>query len=99
MTDYPYDAKRRIEALISSLRTLIARDPEQEVQGIALPVLDAAIGSIKAALPDDPVVAAVADLISADLIGSGEPVRAADMLVVAEQLDAAIGPEPPGGFA
>ncbi|HKC29647.1 MAG TPA: hypothetical protein VKB75_16650 [Jatrophihabitans sp.] len=99
MTDYPYDAKRRIEALIGTLRTLIARDPEQEVQGIALPVLDATIGSVKAAAPDDPVVAAVADLVSADMIGSSEPMRAADMLVVAEQLDAAIGPPPPGGFA
>jgi hypothetical protein len=44
--------------------------------------------------PDDPVVAATPDLISADLIGSGEGFRAADVLVVAEQLDAALGPYP-----
>lgn len=92
--DYPYDAKARVSALIDSLKILIAKDPEQEVQGIALSVVDAAIGSIKAARPDDPVVAAVSEIFSADLIGAGEPVRAADLLVVAQQLDAAVGPYP-----
>jgi hypothetical protein len=92
--NYPYDAKRRVTALVDSLKILIAKDPEQEVQGIALSVVDAAIGSIKAARPNDPVVAAVAELFSADLIGTGEPARAADLLVVAQQLDAAVGPYP-----
>jgi hypothetical protein len=92
--DYPYVAKRRLDALIKSLHTLIARDPEQEVQSIALPVLDAALTSIKGEVADDPVVRAMVDLLSADFIGSGDPVRAADMLVIVEQLDAAIGPYP-----
>ena len=93
--DYPYLAKERIEALIKSLRTLIQRDPEQEVQGIALPVMDAAVAAVKRERPSDPVVCALVDLFSADFIGAGEPVRAADMLVVAEQLDVAIGRRPP----
>lgn len=93
--EFPYDAKRRVQALIGTLKTLIQRDPEQEVQGIAIPVLDAALTAIKQARPDDPVVLALAELVSADMIGSGDPIRAADMLVVAEQLDAAIGPYPP----
>jgi len=92
--EFPYVAKRRVDALIGSLEKLIARDPEQEIQGIALPVLDAAVRSIKDALPEDPVVTSLVELFSADFIGSGEPVRAADMLVVAEQLDAAIVPPP-----
>ncbi|GIG93157.1 hypothetical protein [Plantactinospora endophytica] len=91
---YPYDAKRRVTALVKSLQVLVQRDPEQEVQGIALPVLDAALGAIKQSIPHDPVVKALVDLMSADFIGSGDTVRAADMLVVAEQLDAAIGPRP-----
>jgi hypothetical protein len=95
MDDYPYDAKRRVEALIKSLRTLTQRDSEQEVQGLAIPVVAAALEDIKRSKPDDPVVVALVDLFSADFIGAGEPVRAADMLVVAEQLDAAIGPQPP----
>lgn len=94
MAEYPYDAKRRVGALIDSLETLIKRDPEQEVQGLALPVLEAALGEIKAAKPDDKVVQSLVDLMSADFIGAGEPIRAADMLVVAKQLDAAIGPTP-----
>lgn len=96
MEEYPYDAKRRCEALIESMRALIARDPEQEVRGIALSVVDAAIRAVKEAKPDDPVVAATAELFSADMIASGEGVRAADMLVVAQQMDAAIGPAPIG---
>jgi hypothetical protein len=93
--DYPYDAKRRIEALINSLRTLVQRDPEQEVQGLAIPVMAAALDAIKRSKPDDPVVLALVDLFSADLIGAGEPIRATDMLIVGEQLDAAVGPYPP----
>jgi len=92
--EYPYQAKQRIEALIKSLENLIKRDPEQEVQGIALPVLDAALTDVKQAMPNDPVVRSLVDLFSADFIGAGEPVRAADMLVVAQQLDAAIGSYP-----
>lgn len=97
--DYPDEAKRRVSALIETLETLIARDPEQEVQGIAVPVLSATLEEIKSARPQDKVVASLVDLMSADFIGMGEPIRAADMLVIAKQLDAAIGPEPPGGFA
>ena len=93
--EYPYAAKQRVTGLLSSLRTWWSRDPEQEVQGFALPVIDAAIAEITAALPDDRVVASVADVVSAEMIGLAEPVRAADMLVVVEQLDAAIGTPPP----
>lgn len=91
---YQHEAKRRVEALIKSLTMLTNRDPEQEVQGIAIPVLAASLEAIKAAKPDDPVVTSLVDLMSADFIGAGGPIRAADMLVVAEQLNAAIGDPP-----
>ncbi|QOK24269.1 hypothetical protein IGS73_07985 [Janibacter indicus] len=94
MADYPYDARRRVDALINSMQALIQRDPEQEVRGVALGVVDAAISAVKAAKPNDPVVKATSELFSADQIASGEGVRAADLLVVAEQLAAAIGPYP-----
>jgi hypothetical protein len=98
--DYPYKAKDRVQALVGTLKTLVDRDPEQEVQGLALPVLDATLAAIKESMPDDPVVDAVAETFSADVIGSGETIRAADMLMIAEQLDAAIGDRPPSvGFA
>jgi hypothetical protein len=92
-------ARRRLVALISSMRTLTARDPEQEIQGNALAVVDATISSVREVRPDDPVVMSMVDLLSPERVGSGEPVRAADVLVVAEQLLAALGPEPVGGFA
>jgi hypothetical protein len=65
------------------------------VTGIAVPVVDAALSDVKRSMPDDPVVRALVELFSADVIGAGEPVRAADMLVIARQLDAAIGPWQP----
>jgi hypothetical protein len=91
---YPFKAKERIEALIKTLKTLHDRDPEQEVQGIALPVLDALIEGTRGFLSDDPVVAAVAGIISPQTIAEGEPIRAADALLVAEQLSAALGRRP-----
>jgi len=91
---YPYEAKHKIVALVETLEALTKRDPEQEVQGIALPVLDAVIESVRAARPNDPVVEAVRGIISAEHIASGEPVRAADALLVAKQLDAAVGAYP-----
>lgn len=96
---YPYKAKERVEALITSLEALIKRDPDQEVQGIAQPVLDAALHDVRLAMPDDPVVSSLVGIMSADFIGSGDVIRAADMLVVARQLNAAIGDRSPGGFA
>jgi hypothetical protein len=92
--DYPYEAKRQIVSLVGTLETLTKRDPEQEVQGIALPVLDAVIESVRLVLPGNPVVEAVRGVLSPEQIASGEMIRAADALLVAKQLDAAIGPEP-----
>lgn len=94
MDDYPYDAKRRIEALINSLRTLTQRDPSRKVLGSAIPVMAAALAAVKRSKPDDPMVLALVDLFSTNFIGAGEPIRAADMLMVTEQLDAAVGPYP-----
>lgn len=97
MAEYPYKAKQRVTALTEALETLIKRDPEQEVQGIAIPVFDAAVEAIKDDLGrDNPVVAAVAGIISPETVAAGEPIRAADALVVAKMLDAEIGPHPIG---
>jgi hypothetical protein len=93
--DYPYAEKRQIVSLVQTLEQLTKRDPEQEVQGIALPVMDASIEAVRAVLPGNPIVEAVRGILSPEQIASGEPIRAADALLVAKQLDAAIGPEPP----
>ena len=91
--EYPYDAKARVGALLETLGPIIERDPEQEIRGIAVPVLEATLEVLKRALPDDPVVVAVVGAYEHE-ISSGEPVRAVDALLVAKQIDAAIGPYP-----
>ena len=90
MSDYPYKAKERVEALIRTLRATVDQDGEQEVRGIAVPVLNAVVEEIKVALRDDPVVRTVSDVISPEAAAAGEPIRAVDALLIAEQLDAAI---------
>ncbi len=92
--EYPHEVKARITAFIESLETIIKRDPEREVQGMALPVLDALIESVRLVRPNDPVVAAARSAISPAQLATGVPVRPGDALVVAKQLDAAIGPPP-----
>ena len=47
MSEYPYKAKDRVTSLIVTLETVQKRDPDQEVNGIALPVLDAIVEAIK----------------------------------------------------
>lgn len=91
---YPYKEKRQLTALIGTLRSLVERDPEQEVMGIALPVLDAVVGEVRKLFPEDPLVQATIEVISPEQIALGEPIRAADALLVAEQLKAVIGPAP-----
>jgi hypothetical protein len=94
--EYPYEAKKRVTALIEALTTVLREDPDEKVQGVALPVLHAAIEAIKDGIgQDNPVVQSAAGVISADTIASGEPIRAADALIVARILDGEIGPYPP----
>jgi hypothetical protein len=92
---YPYEAKKRVQGLIEALETLHKRDPEQEVGTFALPIFDEVVEAIKDDLGrDNPAVAAVAGIISPETVEAGEPIRAADALLVAKMLDAEIGPYP-----
>jgi hypothetical protein len=80
--------------LRTTLDAITARDPEQEVKGIAVPVLDAVLASVRTLLPDHPVVQAVREVISPEAIAEGEPVRAADALIVVDALLGALPPPP-----
>jgi len=84
------DAYSRINVLTGTLQTIAERDPEQEVKGIAVPVMFAVLDAAKAALPNDPVVKATWDLFSPELLTEEEPLRAVDALLVAEQLREAL---------
>lgn len=88
------DARRRISQLYVDLQKLVDRDPEQEVWDDVFPVMDAVLGIVRAALPNDPVIASVRDFVSADSIAAERERRAAEVLVVVGQVMAAI-PDPP----
>ncbi len=90
------EARRLVDDLQGVLKQMHDRDPEQEVTGMAVPVLDACVAAIKGHLsPDDPVLASIRDVISSESVLTGEPVRAADALLVVTALKARLGPEPP----
>lgn len=96
---YPYDAKKRVGALIDALTTVLKEDPDEKVQGMALPVLHAVIEAIKDGVGrDNEVVLSTAGVVSPDAIASGAPIRAADALIVARILDGEIGPYPPMAY-
>jgi hypothetical protein len=84
------EAYRKVDELVRTLRRLTERDPDQEVQGIAVPVLDAVIALARTCVPDDPVVSRMEDAVSPRLVIEDDPVRAADALVAAEQLRVAL---------
>ena len=92
------DAQKRAKRLYRDLKQIVERDPEQEVQGIALPVLDACLSAIRSVAADDPVLSTVQDVISAETIANGDPVRAVDALVVVGQVIAVIGSPPAAYF-
>jgi hypothetical protein len=79
-------AGRILRTLKSTLTDITARDPEQEVQGFAIPALDAALTAIRDLIPDSPVISLIRDLISPEAIQAGEPVRAVDVLIVVDIL-------------
>lgn len=90
----PRQARGILRALKVTLKEITNRDPEQEVRGIALPAVDAALSAVRGLLPDDPVLSRVADVISPEAMEDGEPVRAIDVLLVVDLMFAALRPPP-----
>jgi len=88
-----WQARTLLTTLRQDLQRIVDRDPEQEVHGIAIPVLDAALSAVRDLAADNSVVASVRDVISAEAVEEGEPVRATDILLVVTTLLAVL-PEP-----
>jgi hypothetical protein len=80
------EARNMLRALRATLRPIVERDPEQEVQGIALSVVDEVLVAARDALPGHPVVERLDDAVSPEAIASGEPLRAVDALIAADLL-------------
>ena len=75
-----------LNGLHAELRRIVDREPEQDVRGLAIPVLDALLGEAKEFLGDDPIVDRVEDIISPQAVASGDTIRAVDVLLVVRML-------------
>jgi hypothetical protein len=84
------DAHWRVGRLRDNLRAMVDRDPEQEVRGMALPVMDAVLEAAKDFLPGDPVIATIREVVSPEAVSEGEPLRAVDLLILVDQLHSAL---------
>lgn len=87
------EARRLVAQLHNDLGKIVDRDPEQEVRGMAIPVLDEALKAVKGVLAGDPIVARMSDVISVETIDEGDPLRAVDVLMVVSTLKGRLGPE------
>lgn len=85
-----YQARNILRQLKATLTEITKRDPEQEVQGIALAPLDAALSSIRDLIPNNPVLAQIEDVISPTAVEAGEPMRAVDVLIVVDLMFAVL---------
>ncbi|MCA1674307.1 MAG: hypothetical protein LC799_19670 [Actinobacteria bacterium] len=88
------DARTRIGQLHTDLQSLVDRDPDQEVWEDVIPVLDAVIAVVRAALPDDPVLREVHSFYTTRATSERE-LRAAEALLIVGQVRAAVPPPPP----
>ena len=69
------------------LKPIVDRDPEQEVQGLALPIIDAVLAAARAHIPSgDPVLDLATELRTPESVDSDETVRAVDALIAAGQI-------------
>jgi hypothetical protein len=85
-------ARRMLIQLSDSLGEIASRDPDQEVRGTALPVLDSVLSDVRRLLPNDSVIRNLEDVISVESVELGEPIRAVDMKLVVDMLLAALPP-------
>ena len=66
--------------LHQDLKEIAARDPDQEVRGLAVPVIDAVVTACVSFLDEeDPVFEKIRQLFSVEALESGEPLRAVDL--------------------
>lgn len=87
----------QLQQLYNDLLTVIERDPEQEILGIALPLVDCVIAAARHVLASSQhlLSRALVELISPATVQAGTPIRALDAWLVIGQLRAALAtPQP-----
>jgi hypothetical protein len=82
-----FDARARALQLHEDLKEIAAKDPDQEVRGLAVPVIDAVVTACAPFLDEgDPVIEKIRQLFSVEALETGEPLRAVDAQIAAGQL-------------
>jgi hypothetical protein len=87
-------ARRLLVTLRSNVATMVAKDAEQEVRGIAVQAVEAALSTVRGLIAQSPVMARVDEVISTYASEAGEPIRAVDVLLVVDLMLAELPPEP-----
>lgn len=87
-------ARARLYAMQGTLMQVAERDSDVLVTGIGLSTLKALLSAVAEVVPDDPVLAAVSDFLTPDVVDAGH-VRAVDALLVVGQVLEALPPRPP----
>lgn len=88
------DVVAQLRQLYVDLNRISHRDPEQELGGVAVSVVDHVFATARAALAGSSSLDFAPELISPEALEAAVPVRAIDALVVTGQILAAFG-EPP----
>jgi hypothetical protein len=83
-----WSALRRLEA---DLKLIVEKDSEQDVAGLAIPVLDWLVDEARSFLGDDPLVLRLRDVISPEAFEGYSGHRASDILIVVGQLLSRVG--------
>ena len=90
------DARGRLYQL--HLEKVVDKDPDQDVEGWAVPFLDEVLRAIKGVFRhDEPAVARLQDVMSPEAAAAGS-VRAFDLYLIVGQLYAALPPQQLGGL-
>jgi hypothetical protein len=91
-----HDARSRVSQLHRDLKEIAANNPNQEVRGFAVPVIDAVVTVCAPFLDEeDPVFEKIQQLFSVEAMEAGKPLRAVDAQIAAGQLLQALPPEAP----
>jgi hypothetical protein len=87
-------ARGLLTTVRSNVAMMAAKDSEQEVRGLAVQAVDAALSAVRPLIADTVVMARVDDVISPYTIEQGEPMRAVDLLLVVDLMLQELPPPP-----
>jgi hypothetical protein len=85
------EAQTAVISLHQQVASIAGKDSEQDIRGMALPVMDAVVRAARQFVHlDDPILDSIEDVISPEAVQRGEPIRATDAQLVLWQLHLAL---------